>query len=128
MTMAYYTPPKQSRLSQIIDVILLMALTIGVLLLPGYLGLSGAARNIVAVENPTWESLGQTPVMVERWNALGFADPAAAHDMITARFDYSFTWSALVLMVIVIVGYFAMMLMLSEREYREVIAEKFGKE
>jgi hypothetical protein len=128
MTMAHYTPPKQSRLSQIIDVILLMALTIGVLLLPGYLGLSGAARNIVAVENPTWESLGQTPVMVERWNALGFADPAAAHDMITARFDYSFTWSALVLMVIVIVGYFAMMLMLSEREYREVIAEKFGKE
>jgi hypothetical protein len=128
MTMAHYTPPKQSRLSQIIDVILLMALMIGVLLLPGYLGLSGAARNIVAVENPTWESLGQTPVMVERWNALGFADPAAAHDMITARFDYSFTWSALVLMVIVIVGYFAMMLMLSEREYREVIAEKFGKE
>jgi hypothetical protein len=128
MTMAHYTPPKQSHLSQIIDVILLMALTIGVLLLPGYLGLSGAARNIVAVENPTWESLGQTPVMVERWNALGFADPAAAHDMITARFDYSFTWSALVLMVIVIVGYFAMMLMLSEREYREVIAEKFGKE
>lgn len=126
--MAHYDAPKQSRISQIIDVILLMALTVGVLLLPGYLGLSGAARNIVAVENPTWESLGQTPVMVERWNALGFADAAAAHDMITARFDYSFTWGALLLMIVVIVGYFAMMLMLSEREYREVIAEKFGKE
>lgn len=126
--MAHYKAPVQSRISQIIDVILLMALTVGVLLLPGYLGLSGAARNIVAVENPTWESLGQTPVMVERWNALGFADAAAAHDMITARFDYSFTWGALALMVVVIVGYFAMMLMLSEREYREVIAEKFGKE
>ena len=123
--MARYTPPKQSRVSQFIDVILLMALTIGVLLLPGYLGLSGAARNIVAVENPTWESLGQTPVMVERWNALGFADAAAAHDMITARFDYSFTWGALALMVIVIVGYFVMMLRLSDKEYREVIAEKF---
>lgn len=126
--MAHYKAPVQSRISQIIDVILLMALTVGVLLLPGYLGLSGAARNIVAIENPTWESLGQTPVMVERWNALGFADAAAAHDMITARFDYSFTWGALALMVVVIVGYFAMMLMLSEREYREVIAEKFGKE
>lgn len=126
--MAHYVAPKQSRLSQFIDVILLIALTVGVLLLPGYLGLSGAARNIVAVENPTWESLGQTPVMVERWNALGFADAAAAHDMITARFDYSFTWGALVLMIVVIVGYFAMMLMLSEREYRDVIAEKFGKE
>lgn len=126
--MAKYIPPKQSRISQFIDVILLMALTMGVLLLPGYLGLSGAARNIVAVENPTWESLGQTPVMVERWNALGFADAAAAHDMITARFDYSFTWGALLLMIVVIVGYFALMLIFSEREYREVIAEKFGKE
>ena len=126
--MAHYKAPIQSRISQFIDVILLMALTVGVLLLPGYLGLSGAARNIVAVENPTWETLGQTPVMVERWNALGFADAAAAHDMITARFDYSFTWGALALMIVVIVGYFAMMLMLSEREYREVIAEKFGKE
>jgi hypothetical protein len=127
MTMAHYDPPKQSRVSQIVDVLLLMALTIGVLLLPGYLGLSGAARNIVAVENPTWESLGQTPVMVERWNALGFADAAAAHDMITARFDYSFTWGALALMVIVIVGYFAILLIFSEREYREVIAEKFDR-
>ena len=126
--MAKYIPPKQSRISQFIDVILLMALTMGVLLLPGYLGLSGAARNIVAVENPTWESLGQTPVMVERWNALGFADAAAAHDMITARFDYSFTWGALLMMIVVIVGYFALMLIFSEREYREVIAEKFGKE
>lgn len=125
--MAHYQPPKQSRVSQIIDVILLMALTIGVLLLPGYLGLSGAARNIVPVENPTWESLGQTPVMVERWNALGFADPASAHDLITARFDYSFTWGALALMVIVIVGYFVMMLSLSEKEYRDVIAEKFDR-
>lgn len=126
--MARYTPPVQSRLSQFIDVILLMALTIGVLLLPGYLGLSGASRSIVPVENPTWESLGQTPVMVERWNALGFADAASAHDLITARFDYTFTWGALALMIVVIVGYFAMMLMLSEREYRDVIDEKFGKE
>ena len=45
--------------------------------------------------------------------------------MITARFDYSFTWGALALMVVVIVGYFVMMLRLSEKEYREVIAEKF---
>jgi hypothetical protein len=30
-------------------------------------------------------------------------------------------------MVVVIVGYFAMMIRLSESEYREVIAEKFGK-
>jgi hypothetical protein len=125
--MAHYKPPVQGRASQFLDVVLLLALTIGALLLPGYLGLSGATRNIVPVENPTWESLGQTPVMVERWNALGFADAASAHDMITARFDYSFTWGALALMIIVIVGYFVMMLSLSEREYRDVIAEKFDR-
>lgn len=125
--MAHYVPPKQSRVSQFIDVILLMALTIGVLLLPGYLGLSGAARNIVPVENPTWESLGQNPTMVERWNALGFADAASAHDMITARFDYSFTWGALIVMIVIIVGYFAILLRFSEQEYREVIREKFGE-
>ena len=79
----------------------------------------------LAADNPTWESLGQNEVMVERWNALGFPDAASAHDMITARFDYSFTWGALALMVVVIVGYFVMMLRLSEKEYREVIAEKF---
>ena len=55
------------------------------------------------------------------------ADAAAAHDMITARFDYSFTWGAMALMVVVIVGYFAMMLRLSEKEYREVIDEKFER-
>ncbi|MFN0114353.1 MAG: hypothetical protein ACKVPY_06720 [Paracoccaceae bacterium] len=123
--MARYTPPKQGRASQFIDVILLMALTVGALLLPGILGLSGAARNIVAVENPTWESLGQNPTMVERWNQLGFADPASAHDMITARFDYSFTWGSLIVMIVVIVGYYALMLRLSEQEYRDVISEKF---
>jgi hypothetical protein len=125
--MAHYEPPKQGRISQFIDVILLMALTIGALLLPGYMGMSGAARNIVPVENPTWESLGQNAVMVERWNQLGFADAASAHDMITARFDYSFTWTSLAVMIVIIVGYFVMMLRLSDQEYRDVIAEKFGR-
>jgi len=125
--MAHYVPPKQGRASQIVDVVLLMALTIGVLLLPGYLGLSGASRTVVPVENPTWESLGQNPTMVERWNALGFADAAAAHDFITARFDYSFTWTALIVMIVVVIGYFILLLRFSEQEYREVIREKFGE-
>ena len=56
--MAHYSAPKQSKISQFIDVILLMALTIGVLMLPGYLGLSGAARNIVeGMQLSEYESL-----------------------------------------------------------------------
>lgn len=123
--MARYIPPKQSKIGQMIDVIVLLALSIGALYIPLWLGLAGSSKLPIPVDNPTWESLGQNEVMVERWIALGYADPVAAHDMITARFDYSFTWGAMALMVVVIVGYFAMMLRLSEQEYREVISEKF---
>lgn len=123
--MARYIPPKQSKIGQMIDVIVLLALSIGALYIPLWLGLAGSSKLPIPVDNPTWESLGQNEVMVERWIALGYADPVAAHDMITARFDYSFTWGGMALMVVVIVGYFAMMLRLSEQEYREVISEKF---
>lgn len=122
--MARYVPPKQSKIGQMIDVIVLLILSIGALYIPLWLGLAGSSKLPLPADNPTWESLGQNEVMVERWTALGY-DPVTAHDMITARFDYSFTWGALALMVIVIVGYFVMMLRLSEKEYREVIAEKF---
>lgn len=122
--MARYIPPKQSKIGQVIDVIVLLILSIGALYIPLWMGLAGSSKMPVPVENPTWESLGQNEVMAERWTALGY-DPVSAHDMITARFDYSFTWPSLVLMVVVIGGYFLMMLRLSEKEYREVIAEKF---
>ena len=54
-------------------------------------------------------------------------DAASAADMITARFDYSFSWASLIVMVVVILGYFLLMMRFSESEYREVIAEKFGE-
>lgn len=125
--MAQYRPPTQSRFGQVFDVIVLLLLTIGALYLPLYLGLAGRTASPTPQENPTWESLGQNPTMVERWNALGYADPAAAQDIITSRFDYSFSPLGLLAMIVVVVGYFAMMLRLSEREYREVISEKFGR-
>lgn len=125
--MARYVPPVQSKLGQIIDVIVLVVLSVGALFVPLWLGLAGSSKISVPVENPTWESLGQNPVMVEQWNKLGFADAASAADMITARYDYSFSWVSLAVMAIVIVGYFAMMIRFSDIEYREVIAEKFGE-
>ena len=123
--MARYIPPKQSKIGQLIDVIVLLVLAIGALYLPLWMGLAGSTKTPVPQDAPTWESLGQNPTMVEKWNQLGFTDPAAASDMITARFDYTFSWASLVVMVVVIVGYFVMMVRFSETEYREVIAEKF---
>jgi hypothetical protein len=125
--MAKYVAPVQGKGSQIIDVIFLVALSVGALFMPLWLGLAGAAKTVATpVENPTWESLGQTPAQAAQYEALGY-DPASAHDLILARFDYSFTFSSLLVMIVVIVAYYALMLKFSESEYREVIAEKFGE-
>lgn len=123
--MARYIPPKQSKFGQILDVLVLLALTIGALYIPLWLGLAGSAHVSNLPENPTWESLGQNAAMIEKWNQLGYADAASAAEIITSRFDYSFSIGSLLMMIVVIVGYYAIMLRLSAKEYREVIAEKF---
>ncbi len=123
--MARYIPPVQSKLGQIVDVIVLVVLSVGALFLPLWMGLAGSSKVSTPVENPTWESLGQNAAMVEQWNKLGYADAASAAEMITARYDYSFSWMSLAVMVVVILGYFYMMIKFSDIEYRDVIAEKF---
>jgi len=126
--MAHYTPPEQGKLGQLIDVIVLMALSVGALFIPLWLGLAGASKAVpesAAVVEPTWEALGQTPAQAAQYEALGYT-PETAHDLILARFDYSFSWGALILMAVIIIGYFYLMLRLSDREYRDVISEKFG--
>lgn len=125
--MAHYVPPVQSKFGQIIDVIVLLVLAIGSLFVPLKLGLSGSAKIEAPLDNPTWEALGQNDVMVQRWSELGFTDPNAVNAMITTRFDYSISWVNLIVMVVVVVGYFVMMLRLSDKEYREVVDEKFGR-
>lgn len=124
--MAHYEPPKQSKASQLFDVIVLVILTVGALFVPLWLNMAGAAKIVAQpVDAPTWESLGQTPAQAAQYEALGY-DPASAHDLILARFDYSFSAGALIAMIVVIVLYYVLMLKFSEVEYREVIAEKFG--
>lgn len=125
--MADYIPPVQSKFGQIIDVIVLLVLAIGALYVPLFLGLAGSAQTHNVPENPTWENLGQNATMVEKWNQLGYAEAADAAELITARFDYSFSISSLLVMIVVIVGYYVIMLRFSEKEYQDVIAEKFGR-
>lgn len=121
-----YQPPKQSLAGQIFDVVTLLVLTVGALYIPLYLGLAGAAKVPNPIANPTWEALGQNATEQQQWAALGVTDPAAANDIITARFDYSFSWSALIVMAVLVIGYFVMVVRLSDKEYREVIEERFG--
>ena len=125
--MARYIPPEQGKLGQLIDVIVLMGLSLGALFVPLKLGLSGAAKVVATpVENPTWETLGQNAAQATQYEALGYT-PESAHDIILARFDYSFEWTSLILMAVLIIGYFVIMLRLSEQEYKQVITEKFGE-
>ena len=121
-----YQPPHQSYAAQIVDVIILLVLTVGALYVPLYMGLAGAAKTPNPVPNPTWEALNQNPAEQQQWAALGITDPAAANDIITARFDYSFNWAALIIMAVLVIGYFVLVVRLSDREYRDVIAERFG--
>lgn len=125
--MAKYNAPVQGKIGQIIDVIVLLIMAIGALYIPLWLGLAGSAKNPQTLENPTWEALAQNPAMVEQWHKLGYSDPSLAAEMITARFDYSFSIGALLAMIVVVVGYYAILLRFSENEYRDVIAENFGE-
>jgi len=123
--MTKYTPPEQSKALQFVDIIFLLAAIFVTLWLPLELGLAGAAKEIDKIENPTWESLGQTPAQVEQWEKLGY-DVQKAHDVIQNKFHYQIEWKSLLVMTLVIVGYFVFLFRASDREYRQVIAEKFG--
>lgn len=126
--MAHYKPPVQGKLGQFVDVVVLVALTVGALFVPLWLHMAGSSKAVTSpVAAPTWETLGQNAAQAKQYEALGYT-PETAHDLILSRFDYSFTAGALIIMIVVIVAYYALMLRFSEAEYRDVIAEKFGKE
>ncbi len=123
--MAKYTPPEQSKALQFVDVIFLLAAIFIALWLPLKLGLAGAAKSMDKIDNPTWETLQQTPAQVVQWEKLGY-DPAKAHDEIQNHFHYVIDWRALIVMAFVIIGYYVFVFRASDKEYRDVIAEKFG--
>lgn len=135
-----YDPPRQSGLGQFIDSAFLMALVYIALLMPILLGLTGgetrtvlpdgvarteAADGTVTWEGLSWEALDQNPTMQAQWEKLGY-DLESAAELITTRFDYEIRPFALLITAAVIIGYFVFLVVMSEKEYREVIAEKFG--
>lgn len=124
--MSQYTPPEQSKVMQWVDIIFVVAAIFIALWLPLQAGWAGVSRSIEKIDNPTWEALKQTPAQVEQWVKLGYADAAAAHDIIQNKFDYTIDWVQLLIMTVVIVGYFVFLFRASDKEYREVINEKFN--
>jgi hypothetical protein len=126
MVMAKYTPPEQPKALQWIDIIFVVGAIFLALWLPLKAGWAGVSREIQKIENPTWEALGQTPAQVEQWIKLGYADAAAAHDIIQNKFDYTIDWLQLLIMSAVIIGYFVFLFRASDKEYRDVIDEKFN--
>lgn len=124
--MAKYIPPEQPKVMQVVDIAFLIAAIFIALWLPLKAGWAGAAKSIDVIADPTWETLGQTPAQAEQWVKLGYADAAAAHDIIQNNFHYSIDWLELVIMAAVVIGYFVFLFRASEMEYREVIDEKFN--
>ena len=124
--MAKYTPPEQPKVMQVVDIVFLVVAIFVALWLPLKAGWAGASKSIDVIADPTWETLGQTPAQAEQWVKLGYADAAAAHDVIQNNFHYSIDWLQLVIMAAVVIGYFVFLFRASDVEYREVIDEKFN--
>jgi flagellar basal body-associated protein FliL len=134
--MAHYQPPKQGKASQLIDVIVLVVLTVGALFVPLWLGMAGAAKVSLETLPTTWDQIQLNDAQIAKYQALGFTEPAqvlnpdtgyTVANLITDRFDYSFSVTALLTMIAVILLYYFLILRFSEVEYREVISEKFGE-
>ena len=142
MAKSVYQPPKQSAIGQIIDSFVILGAVFLALWLPIAYDLAGAdtkqilPQGVTVVENAdgsqtwtglSWDALGQNPTMQAQWEKLGYSLEDAA-GLITLWFDYDINWSLALITAIVVIGYFAILLFYSEREYKEVIAEKFGNE
>ncbi len=134
-----YQPPQQSITGQLFDVAFLLALLFCALFLPIWLKIAvpsrveklpegvsyqTAADGTRSWSGLTWEKLGQNPTMQAQWEKLGYTKESAA-EIITQPFDYTIDVAGFVVTLVVVVGYFIFMLRLSEKEYRQVIAEKF---
>ncbi len=124
--MARYTPPEQTKAMQWVDIIFVVLAIFLALWLPLQANWAGVSRSIEKIDNPTWEALKQTPAQVEQWVKLGYPDAASAHDIIQNKFDYTIDWLQLLLMAAVLIGYFVFLFRASDKEYREVIDEKFN--
>jgi hypothetical protein len=73
------------------------------------------------------EPSAQDKIKAERFAALGWdAARVAEREAAIAAKSYSIDWSMLLLTALVVIGYFSFLVRASDKELREVIAERFG--
>ncbi|MEM5339525.1 hypothetical protein [Paraburkholderia azotifigens] len=124
---ADYVPPVQKGIGQLVDSIFLLVLVYCSLLAPLLLKTPDKPPEAQAASTQvSWRELGQTPAMEAQWRKLGY-DAQQAKPIITSRFDYQIEPVSLIVTALVIAGYFVFVLRVSDRQYRQVIAEKFGE-
>ena len=123
-----YVPPVQKGFGQLVDSLFLLVLVYCSLLAPLLLKAPDKQPDQAqaAATQVSWQTLGQNPTMQAQWQKLGY-DAAQAKPIITTKFDYVVDPGSLIVTALVIVGYFVFVLRVSDRQYRQVIAEKFGE-
>jgi hypothetical protein len=120
----YYQPPEQSTAGQVFDSVFLLIIIYCVLLLPIVLGFTAGVTTTEIPEVVTWEILEQNEVMQAKWAKIDLG-PKEAAEYILTKFDYTINPISLIFTIIVIVGYFVIVLRYSDKEYKDVISEKF---
>ncbi len=120
-----YQPPEQSAFGQIFDTLFLLALVIAALFAPVYLGLAAGAKTTTDLTGKSWQEMGQSAAQQAAWEKIG-QTPETAAPIIGSRFDYTFDPLALAITAAVVIAYFVFIVRFSDKEYRDVIRERFG--
>jgi hypothetical protein len=124
-----YKPPVQGGFGQFFDSIFILVLVYLALMAPLVMDFGSseeAATEVVeVVAAPTWQSLGQNATMQAQWEKLGM-NVEEASVIINDKFDYAIDPVSLLVTLMVLLGYWIFMIKVSDKEYKEVIAEKFG--
>lgn len=128
-----YVPPKQSRSGQLIDSAFIMILLFAILFGVTYYSNSAAAPAASAPVELSELPITQTEQ--DRYQRLideGLVDLQGANDQVAASTpkpgseQYPIDPLALLITIVVIGGYLGFVYLMSFREYREVIRERFG--
>ena len=119
-----YIPPEQSIEGQVIDSLVILVLVVASLFAPVYFNLAGSGKTVLEFADKSWAGMGQSPMMQAIWEKLGYT-AETAQPIIASRFDYSFSIGAFLLTALVVIAYFGFVIFYSNKEYKEVIAERF---
>ena len=126
--MSKYIPKIQHKRGQLFDSLFILVLVYVSLYIPLFLESDNKpVEQTSTAQVQTWESLGVSAVEQQQWQKLGYNEADAA-EIINDKFDYTIDPLMLTITALVIIGYFIFMLRVSDRQYREVIAEKFGND